>query len=358
MKVKGLYIDELRALLATYALPAYRADQIFAWLYQKQACNWEEMTNLPNTLRQYMQEQQVSLDCLKVVDRATADDGTVKYLLELEDGKTVESVYLPEADRRTACLSTQVGCGMGCIFCATGQMGLIRNLSPAEIIDQALRIIRISDHRLTNLVLMGQGEPLANYEAVIKALRIINDPAGLGIGARHITISTCGVVPGMKRLTEEGFSFNLAVSLHAANDMLRDRLVPINRVYPLRELLATTVEYGVRTGRRITFEYTLVDELNDSPEALKDLIHLIDVWFPAQKRTLCHVNLIPFNPVPGSGFKRSPIARIKDFAAALNQAHIETTIRKEHGTSLAGACGQLQGTRSRPIEKRSKEGCE
>lgn len=336
MILKGLSLPELQECLISLGLPKYRGKQIYDWMYQRKVCCWEEMTNLPKELRQAFQDKGISLGCLSIVSQVRADDGTTKYLFELDDGATVESVYLPEVERHTVCLSTQVGCGMGCMFCATGQRGMIRNLSPAEIIDQLLQISRLTGTRISSIVVMGQGEPLLNYDSLFKAIKIFNDPQAIGIGARHITISTCGIVPGIKKMAEEPFQVNLAVSLHAADNQLRDYLMPINRKFPLEQLIEACRFYLTRTNRRITFEYTLIDEVNDRSIDLNNLIRLLSGM-------LCHVNLIPFNPIPNSILKRSKEDRIREFEVSLRQAHIETTIRKERGSNLAAACGQLQG---------------
>lgn len=336
MNLKGLSHRELQDYLISLGFPKYRGDQIFGWLYRRKACDWDEMTDLPKELRKVFQDNGVSLDCLSLDSQLRADDGTIKFLFVLEDGETVESVYLPETQRQTVCFSTQVGCGMGCLFCATGQRGMVRNLSPAEIIDQPVQISRIIGSRISSLVAMGQGEPLLNYDSLLKAIRIINDPRGMGIGARHITISTCGIIPGIEKLADEQLQVNLAVSLHAADNELRDYLMPINRKYPLDQLIEACRFYLAHTNRRITFEYTLIDGVNDRPVDLMNLIRLLSGM-------LCHVNLIPFNPIPNSKLRRSKEERIGEFAAGLKQAHIETTIRKERGSELAAACGQLQG---------------
>ena len=336
MDIKGLSLAELQQCLRKYDLPVYRASQIYAWIYQKRVCRWEEMTNIPKELQKILCEAGLSIGCLEVIYQDEAADGTIKYLFQLQDGQRIESVYLPETDRRTICFSTQVGCGMGCLFCATGRNGLGRNLTPGEIIDQILRINTLVGVRTENLVAMGQGEPLANYESLLKALFIINDAKGLGIGARHITISTCGIVPGILKLAEEALQVNLAISLHAADNKLRDHLMPINKTFPLPKLLEACRFYLARTGRRITFEYTLIDGINDRPEDLKNLQQLL-------RGILCHVNLIPLNIISESDFKRSRPQRIREFAAALNQVGIETTVRKERGSELVAACGQLQG---------------
>lgn len=336
MILKGLSLPELQECLVGLGLPKYRSKQIYAGMYQRKVCCWEEMTDLPKELRRVFQDQGISLGCLAVVSQVRADDGTTKYLFELDDGARIESVYLPEVQRHTVCLSTQVGCGMGCLFCATGQRGMIRNLSPAEIIDQLLQISRLTGTRISSIVVMGQGEPLLNYDSLFKAIKIFNDPQAVGIGARHITISTCGIVPGIMKLAEEPFQVNLAVSLHAADDQLRDYLMPINRKFPLEQLIEACRFYLSRTNRRITFEYTLIDGVNDRSVDLDNLIRLLSGM-------LCHVNLIPFNPIPNSTLKRSKEERIREFEVSLRQAHIETTVRKERGSELAAACGQLQG---------------
>jgi 23S rRNA (adenine2503-C2)-methyltransferase len=344
LNIKGLTIAELQDYLGSFNLPKFRAVQIFEWLYQQKVCDWEEMTNLPKSLRQFFSEQGVSLGCLTLADQASSPDHTVKYLFELDDHQSVESVFIPETDRNTVCFSTQAGCGMGCIFCATGQTGLIRNLSAAEIIDQVLSVSRITGLAINNLVAMGQGEPLANYEALLKAIRIINDPQGMGMGARHITISTCGLIPKIYQLAGESLQVNLAISLHAADDELRNQLMPINNTYPLKELFRACRDYTTETGRRLTFEYALIKDVNDRDMDLRKLVERF-AELGERFRALYHINLIPYNPIPGSGFERSGPQRVRDFAASLNRAGIETTIRKERGSNLAAACGQLQGKR-------------
>jgi 23S rRNA (adenine2503-C2)-methyltransferase len=336
LNIKGLFLEEIQDFFCTLNLPKYRAEQVYTWIYQKQACEWEEMTDLPKSLRRLFYEKGLTLGSLLLIAQIQDSDGTQKFLFELEDHKTVESVFIPESERQTVCISTQVGCGMDCCFCATGRNGLVRNLTTAEIVEQPLTITRSTSSRINNIVIMGQGEPLANYEATIKAVKLINDPKGMGIGARHITISTCGIIPGILRLAREPLQINLAVSLHAASDILRTRLMPINKVYPLTQLIAAIRNYIELTSRRVTFEYTMIDGVNDRPEDVRELIQLLT-------GLLCHVNLIPFNKIANSSFERSKPARVRDFITALNEAHIEATLRKERGTNLAAACGQLQG---------------
>jgi len=342
LNIKGLTLEELQVYLSSFNFPKFRAAQIFDWLYHKKVSGWEEMTNLPKSLRQFLVDQGVSLERLSLVNQAKAADNTIKYLFELDDHQRMESVFIPEADRVTICFSTQVGCGMGCVFCATGQTGLIRNLFTAEIIDQVLTIGRITGMKINNLVAMGQGEPLANYEAVLKAVRILNDPHGLGIGSRHITLSTCGIIPKIYQLAEEPLQINLAVSLHSADDTLRNQLVPINKTFPLKQLIGACRDYTAKTGRRLTFEYAMLKDVNDRETDLKKLIDMF-AELGERSRALFHINLIPYNPTPVFSFQRSEPRRIKEFAASLHRAHIETTIRKERGSDLAGACGQLQG---------------
>jgi 23S rRNA (adenine2503-C2)-methyltransferase len=338
LQIKNFLIEELQSYLESLNLPGYRANQIFNWIYQKKVLKWEEMTNLPSDLGRKMVALGVELSTLTVDSSVTARDGTTKFLFELPDHERVESVLIPESERNTVCFSTQVGCGMGCAFCATGKNGLIRNLTTAEIVDQIVQVAAITGKRLTNLVAMGQGEPLVNYEALLKAIQIINHPKGLGIGARRITISTCGIVPAILKLAVEPFQVNLAISLHAADDLLRNQLMPINRSFPLKQLMDASKVYIKATGRRITYEYTLIDGVNDRLCDRENLIKLL-------KGMLCHINLIPFNQIPGSKFSRPQAGVTKEFALALNQAGIETTIRKERGGLLTAACGQLRNSR-------------
>ncbi len=336
MNIKGLYLQEVQDFFTSLDLPKYRAEQVYAWMYQKQVWDWEEMTDLPKKLRSFFYDQQILVHSLKLKDQFVDEDGTIKYLFELEDGNTIESVLIPESDRQTVCISTQVGCGMNCSFCATGKNGLIRNLTPAEIIDQPLFMTRLSGKKINNIVVMGQGEPFINYDATLKAIKIINDPKGMGIGARHITISTCGIIPGILRLAREPLQVNLAISLHAASDELRKQLMPVAGQYPLDQLMPAIRQYIELTGRRVTYEYTMIDGVNDRPQDVQKLIQILS-------GTLCHVNLIPLNPIPKSGLRRSKQAQVRNFVSELTKANIEVTIRKERGTNLAAACGQLQG---------------
>ncbi len=336
MNIKGLYLQEVQDFFHALDLPKYRAEQVYAWMYQKQVWNWEEMTDLPKKLRGFFRDQGILIRSLKSKDQIEDRDGTIKYLFELDDGNTIESVFIPESDRQTVCISTQVGCGMNCSFCATGKNGLVRNLTSAEIVDQPLFMTRLTGKKINNIVVMGQGEPLINYDATLKAIKIMNDPKGMEIGARHITISTCGIIPGILKLAKEPLQVNLAVSLHAASDDLREQLMPIAKQYSLEELMAAIRQYIEQTGRRVTFEYTMIDGVNDRPQDVQKLVQLLSGM-------LCHVNLIPLNPIAKSSFRRSRQTQVRDFVSELTKANIEATIRKERGTNLAAACGQLQG---------------
>ncbi|MCD6291471.1 MAG: 23S rRNA (adenine(2503)-C(2))-methyltransferase RlmN, partial [Anaerolineae bacterium] len=305
--------EELAARLAEWGEPAYRAAQIWRWVYQRGATQFAQMTDLPAGLRARL-EQTFLIDPLVEARAITSRDRlTRKVLFSLQDGQTIESVLMLYEKRRTLCISTQVGCGMGCPFCATGLGGLVRNLSAGEIVAQVLHLARFlmdplaGGHdavaverptRVTHIVLMGMGEPLANYNAVWQALRHLTDPAGFGLGARHITLSTVGLVPMIDRMAQEPLQIGLAVSLHAPNDALRDVLVPINRRYPLRELMAACRRYVERTHRRVTFEYALMAGVNDRLEHADELASLL-------RGLLSHVNLIPLNPVAGSPYQPS-----------------------------------------------------
>lgn len=321
-------------MLVEWGEPAYRARQIMEWIYQRGVDQFSEMTNLPLALRKRLAEVAVIGRVHPKIHQQSAD-GTRKFLFELADGVTVESVLIPEGDRLTACISSQAGCGIGCSFCATAFGGLIRNLTAGEIIDQLIRVQQEADKRISNVVLMGMGEPLANYRAVLRAVRTMVHPQGLGIGQRHITISTSGIVPGIRRLAAENLQVVLAVSLHAPTDELRDQLVPINRKYPIALLLDACREYIAQTGRRITFEYVLIRNVNDSIGMAQKLVKRLESMH-------CHVNLIPLNPVAETGFERPDAQQVQAFAEEVRQAGIPVTVRKEKGSDIDAACGQLR----------------
>lgn len=334
----GLDRTELAEILAGLGQPAYRATQLMDWLYGRAAEDLDRMTDLPRSLRQTLRDEGYTVGALRQVDRREAPDGTVKFVFALDDGVRVESVYIPEGPRRTVCLSTQAGCAMACAFCATGRGGLVRNLAAGEIIGQALRIRQLLDTRVTNVVAMGMGEPLANYEATVKALRLCGVDHGMGIAARHLAISTCGLPEGIVRLAAEGRQWQLTVSLHAGRDELRDRLMPINRRYPLATLHRACTEYCAATGRRITLAYVLIAGVNDGPDDARETAAFC-------RGLLAHVNLIPWNAVPGFPFAPPSARRIADFQRWLTERGVNATVRRPRGAEFDAACGQLRAAR-------------
>ncbi|MFH0946490.1 MAG: 23S rRNA (adenine(2503)-C(2))-methyltransferase RlmN, partial [Planctomycetota bacterium] len=307
------------------------------WTFSRGARTIGEMTDLPLRFREEL-EKRYAVRGSRVVLRSDSEDGTSKLLLEFQDGQRIESVIIPEGDRTTLCVSTQVGCGIRCAFCASGMSGLERNLSAGEIIEQFLvarELLPETGGRLTNLVLMGGGEPLNNFEAVRQALETLNHPDGVGFGARRITLSTIGIPGKIDRLEELGRQINLAISLHAPNEKLRGRLIPgLDRV-PLADVLAAATRYFRRTGREITFEYVLLKGVNDSVECAKELVALL-------RGVRCTVNLIPLNPVTETGFERPDDAAVDRMASLLEQGGIKTTVRRSRGRDIDAACGQLR----------------
>jgi 23S rRNA (adenine2503-C2)-methyltransferase len=336
--IKGLSREELDALFAEMGQPRYRTAQLVQWLYARGALEYDEMTNLPAGLRAALAGR-LALPSASVLERQTSTiDDTRKYLLKLAGGTTVEAVGLPTADRLTACFSTQAGCAMGCAFCATGATGLDRDLAPGEMVDEVRAVSDDFGRRVTNAVAMGQGEPFANYDAVLAALRFMNSPEGLGIGARHLTVSTCGLVRGIRRFAEEPEQFTLAVSLHSAVQRTRDRLMPGVRNIALGELRSALVDYAGATGRRPSLEYALIAGVNDTDPELEALVSFAHGM-------LVHVNLIPANAVVGARFERSTTARAAQFAERLAHAGVEATARAERGADIDAACGQLRQRR-------------
>ncbi len=323
------------ALCQERGLPAFRAGQIVRWLYQP-VPGFEAMTDLPGALRAELAAAYRGLDATAVLEEAgRADVGTQKLLLRLADGAFVESVVIPAArGRTTVCVSSQVGCAFRCAFCASGALGFTRNLSAGEIVAQVLRAAERIGHRPDNVVFMGTGEPLANYDAALAAVRALNDPAGLGIGARRITISTCGVVPGIRRLATEGLQVELSVSLHAPTDAQRSELMPVNRSYPIADLLAACADYTAATDRIVTFEYTLVRGFNDSPADARALVRLL-------RPLKCRVNLIPLNPTEHFPGRTPPESTLYGFRDYLMDAHLNATLRVSRGGGIDAACGQL-----------------
>ena len=336
--LSDLRLDELELRLEGMGEPGYRAKQVYGALYQTLAPGYDGMTTLPKALRATLADE-LPIAPLTIVDEVQTDDGeTIKTLYETADGELIETVLMLYADRATVCVSCQVGCAVGCAFCATGLMGLARNLTAGEMVAQvtgAARRARAAGRELTNLVMMGMGEPFHNYAETMRLITILNEPAGMGFGARRITISTSGVVPRIEALADEPFQVNLAISIHAATDELRSRLVPINRRYPIAELMKAVHTYIRKTRRRVSFEYAMMAGINDDDAQARQLARLL-------KGTLCHVNLIPLNPVDVLPFERPTAARIDAFAAVLTAAGIPTTVRYSRGVDIAAACGQLR----------------
>lgn len=335
MELIGLTIEEMEKVMADLGQPRYRAHQVADWLYKKGAGDLSELGNIPSSLREELQNAGWLLPSVRIRMVLSAQDGAKRYLFRLRDGQEVEGVFIPEDKRKTVCFSTQVGCGMGCAFCATGRSGLVRNLTAGEIVDQVLRIGCEGKVRISNAVAMGQGEPLANYDQVIKAIRLMNADYALGIAARRLTISTCGLVSGIYRLAEENLQINLAVSLHSTDPEKRDELIPVNKTYPLTLLHQACKDYAETTGRRVTLEYTMIKGENDGEQDLQGLAAFAKGW-------LSHINLIPFNQVPGTAYRGSHKERIEYFQNYLRQLGIPVSIRESRGEEVWAACGQLR----------------
>ena len=332
--IKALDRAGLEALVCELGEPGFRAGQIEHWLYGRGVGSFAEMTNLPAGLRETLAGR-LALCAPEILQRQESVDGTCKYLVGLAGGATVETVGLPSGDRLTVCFSTQAGCAMGCSFCATGIDGLSRDLGPGEMVDQVRVVADDFGRRVTNAVAMGQGEPFANYDATLGGLRFMNAESGLGIGARHLTVSTCGLVPGIRRFAQEPEQFTLAVSLHSAVQETRDRIMPGVRGVALPALRETIVDYAENTGRRPSLEYALIAGVNDGPAELQALVSF-------GRGMLVHVNLIGMNPVTASGFTRSPADRLAAFEHGLRSVGIEVSVRAERGSDIDAACGQLR----------------
>lgn len=329
--------EELRDFLKNQGRPAYLGDQLCDWVYKKGVYDYAPMTNLSKAVREELPSL-LPLSLPKVFRRQDAKDGTIKLLLEMEDGSKVETVLMRYDYGNAVCVSSEVGCSMGCAFCASGLLKKERGLTAAEMVGQVLSVQKIlseSKERVSHVVIMGTGEPFDNYEEVMHFIRIINDPKCLEIGARHITVSTCGLIPQIERFGKEGLQVNLAISLHAATQEKRARLMPVAGFYPLDKLMPALKNYIEESGRRLTVEYILLKDVNDSLEDAKALADLL-------RGMLCYVNLIPFNPVCEKSFERSPQIRVRAFKDALLKRGINATVRKEFGTDIDAACGQLR----------------
>jgi len=340
-------LEGLAAFCETLGEKRFRATQLFRWIHQKGASDFDQMSDLAKSLRQKLRGT-ACIQGLPVISQQESSDGTLKWLFDVGEGNAVEAVFIPEDDRGTLCVSSQAGCAVGCRFCSTGHQGFSRNLTTGEIIAQLwfaehfLRNRLQTDERvISNVVMMGMGEPLQNYGALVPALRVMLDDHGYGLSRRRVTVSTSGVVPMMDRLAQD-CPVALAVSLHAPNDALRDHLVPLNRKYPLAELLDACNRYLEHAPRDfITFEYCMLDGVNDQPEHARELIDLVRSH--GGRGVACKLNLIPFNPFPASGLLRSPQHRVQAFAKLLSDAGIVTTVRKTRGDDIDAACGQLAG---------------
>ncbi|HEY4258175.1 MAG TPA: 23S rRNA (adenine(2503)-C(2))-methyltransferase RlmN [Candidatus Udaeobacter sp.] len=342
IEIKSLLFNELQTKLQRLSQPSYRAKQIMDWLYEKRADGFEQMSDLPQAFRAQLAEN-FRIGKLDVVRVLGSRDTTLKFLFRLSDGSLIESVLIPaspalygqKSDRRTACVSTQVGCAYGCKFCASGLDGFSRNLRANEIVDQIIAIERASGDKIDNVVFMGMGEPLANFDNVMRAVRILNAPWGLGIGARHITVSTSGLAPQIRKLADEPLQIRLAISLHGATDEVRNQIMPINRRYNLETLLSACDYYVARKKQRLTFEYILIADVNDTDDQAHRLV-------AHARRLAAKVNLIPYNTVQGLSWSRPSQNRQEKFLSILHRQAIPATLRREKGGDIDAACGQLR----------------
>ena len=333
--IKSLYLPELEEWMRQRGEKAFRAKQIFQWMHEKLVTDFDEMTNLPASLREKLKET-CTLTALTPVDvKVSAIDGTRKYLFGLADGNVIESVWMKYHHGNSVCISSQVGCRMGCRFCASTLDGLERNLTPSEMLDQIYRIQTLTGERVSNVVVMGSGEPMDNYDNLIRFVRLLSGEKGLNISQRNITVSTCGIVQGILKLSEEDLQITLALSLHAPSDEVRKTLMPIANRYALKDVLSACRTYFEKTGRRLTFEYSLVRGVNDNLEEARTLTALI-------KDLHGHVNLIPVNPIKERDYVQSGRKAIEDFKNYLEKNGINVTIRREMGRDINGACGQLR----------------
>ncbi|OAO80051.1 23S rRNA (adenine(2503)-C(2))-methyltransferase RlmN [Anoxybacillus flavithermus] len=335
--IYSMRLEDLQSWIEQQGEKPFRATQIFEWLYKKRVTSFEDMTNIPKALRERLDEHFV-ITTLKTLVQQTSKDGTMKFLFELHDGYSIETVLMRHDYGNSICVTTQVGCRIGCTFCASTLGGLKRNLQAGEIVAQVVKVQKALDEtneRVSSIVVMGIGEPFDNYDELIKFLKIVNHPKGLHIGARHITVSTSGIIPKIYKFADENMQINFAISLHAPNTELRSKLMPINRAYKLPELMEAVRYYIEKTGRRVTFEYGLFGGVNDQIEHAEELAELI-------KGLKCHVNLIPVNYVPERNYVRTPREQIFAFEKTLKKHGINVTIRREQGHDIDAACGQLR----------------
>lgn len=332
--LKSLNFEELNTFILNLGQKPFRSKQIYQWIHKQLVRSFDEMTNLSKEFREMLGDK-AAICGAKAVRRQVSADGTSKFLMELSDGNHVESVLMKYKHGNSVCISTQAGCRMGCRFCASTVGGLIRSLHVSEMLDQIYEIQRITGERVSNVILMGIGEPLDNYENVVKMIRMLSDGQGLHISQRNITLSTCGLTEKMRKLAEEDLTITLAVSLHAPNDRIRREMMPVAEKYTIDDIIDTCRYYIDKTGRRVTFEYSMVEGKNDSPADAKELCSLL-------RGLNCHVNLIPLNPVEGRMGRRSIRERIEEFKLILEKNHINVTIRREMGRDIDAACGQLR----------------
>jgi 23S rRNA (adenine2503-C2)-methyltransferase len=337
--IYDLTLEQLQEWMKSNGLPTFRAEQIFDWLYVKRVNQFDEMTNLPKALRDILADQ-FEFVTLKEITRMQSADGTVKFLFGLQDDNAVETVLMKHNYGNSVCVTTQVGCRIGCTFCASTLGGLKRDLAPGEIIAQVVKCQQLLDptrERVSSIVVMGIGEPFENYDALMNFLKVMIHEKGLNIGQRHITVSTSGIVPNIYRFADENTQINLAISIHAPNDKLRSKLMPVNRRFPFIEVMDALKYYWKKTGRRITFEYALIGGVNDQLEHAEELADVLN-----ESGILCHVNLIPVNYVPERNYVQTPRELIFEFQRTLERKKVNATIRREQGGDIAAACGQLR----------------
>ena len=333
MNIYGLTIEEMEDYFVSLGSKKFHADQLFSWLYEKRVNDYSEITNIRKELLEQVRSS-YSIDKLKIVS-IEKDIDVCKYLFELYDGEHIEAVLMRHDYGNSICVSSQVGCNMGCRFCESGRRKKVRNLETYEMVLQIMMIEEELGERISHVVVMGIGEPFDNYDNLVRFLKIINHPKGMAIGARHITVSTCGIVPKIKEFSNLGLQFNLAISLHAPNNEIRDMIMPINKAYPLDKLIPVLEEYYNNTNRRITFEYVLLEGINDSETCALELSKLV-------RNLNCYINLIPYNETNNLNFKRSSTIQIMKFYDILKKNKINVTIRKEFGRKISAACGQLR----------------
>ncbi len=333
-QIKNFDLPQLKEEMELIGQKSFRAEQVFKWIYQDRVSSFDEMTNLSLELRKQLKEN-YTFNEFKIIKKQEASDGTKKYLFDILDGNAIETVLMSYHHGNTICVTCQVGCKMGCKFCASTGIPFIRNLTSGEIVEQILAVERDTGLKISNVVFMGIGEPLDNYENVINAIRIINNQKGISIGARHISVSTSGIIPKIYQLAEENIQCTLSISLHAISNDKRSAMMPINNKYPIEELIKACKDYIAKTNRRISFEYALAKENNDNLEDAKGLVKLL-------RGMNCHVNLIPINKIENGNFTKSSIENIMKFRDYLNDHGIVATIRRELGSDIEAACGQLR----------------